>query len=481
MDDFMINRTDGTGRSIYLQDRPAAAPTVIFTGAPGMGKSYSLGRATEAARRNGDLVFRIDAGSREPLEQRLARAVHDQYNELAETNGDRVLSDIGRLADRLLGVRGGWAERALTALAPVLQRAISWWEAPAKPSLTELVDRLGDLAQRRNKRLLLAIDNLGAHKEADLAEVTGLAEHLESKRGPIQLLVGASGPAVDALLTADSPGPTARIGTRYDIRDCAPVPEAELKRALLASLHRHGAAVRAEAATRLVREANGDPGHLMALADHAVALADSTRGVSRAVAEEAIRAKRSADQWAYRASWAALSDDARMVVTSALTQAKGAALDEPSMPTDVRSLVDRARTVADLVDAGILRRQGDRLQISDPGFQEWLSVNVAPHPLPSSVGKPARRARSTHQSHSTAESRTAHTGAAAVHAQRTATGTTATGATAPGRAATRSTRSPTGRAAGTASTSTRTTARTTSANRRRTRVAGHQSRGHGRG
>lgn len=466
MDDYTISRTDGTGRSIYLQDRPASAPTVIFTGAPGMGKSFALSRATKAARGNGDLVFMIDAGSREPLEKRLARAVHDQYNELAETNGDRVLSDIGRLADRLLGDRGRWAGRALTALAPVLQRAISWWEAPAKPSLKELVDRLGDLAQQRNKRLLLAIDNLGARQESDLADVAGLAGHLQSSDRPIQLVVGASGPAVDALLTTDSPDPAATIGTRYDIRDCAPVSEAELRRTLLASLHRQGAVVRADAATRLVHEANGDPGHLMALADHAAALTDSPRGVGRAVAEEAIRTKRSTDQWAYRASWVGLSDDARVIVTSALTQLKGVAVGEPSMPSDARAWVDRARTVAELVDSGLLRRHGDRLHISDPGFQEWLSANIAPHPEPSPVRKPARRTRSTHRSQATTGSPAPDTSTAAVR---------------PGTAANKTPRSTTDRAARTASTTTRPKGRTTSPDRRRPRVAAQHTRGTGRG
>lgn len=449
MDDYMINRTDGAGRSIYLQDRPASAPTVIFTGAPGMGKSYALGRAAQAARDRADLVLTIDAGSREPLEKRLARAVQDRYNELAETNGDRLLSDIGRLADRLLGDRGRWAERALTALAPVLQRAISWWEAPAKPSLTQLVDRLGDLAEHRNKRLLLAIDNLGPAQQRDLADVAGLAEHLQAGGRPIQLVVGASGSAVDALLTADTTAATAKIGTRYDIRDCAPISDAELRRALLANLHRQGTAIRADAAARLVHEANGDPGHLMALADHAAALADSPRGVSRAVAEQAIRTQRGTDQWAYRASWAGLSDDARTIVASALPQAKGIGLDESPVPSDARLLVERARTVADLVDAGLLRRSGNnRLTISDPGFQQWVVTTIAPPTGSTHADKPARRTRNTDKSQTTTRSRTS----------RTATATTHLGQTAP-----KSTRSTTGRS------------------RPRTRVAAQRTRGAGRG
>lgn len=405
-DSYRIRRTDGSGRSIYLADRPASAPTVIFTGAPGMGKSYALAHAADAARANGDLVLRIDAGSRERLEKRLARAVQDQYDELAQTNGDRLLSDIGRVVDRLLGDRGGWAEKAMSALAPVLQRAISWWEAPAKPTLTGLVDRLGELAQHRNQRLLLTIDNLGPSQASDLADVAALAEHLESAGRPVRLVVGASGPAVDALLTADQHGAAAKIGTRYDIRDCAPVPDAELRRALLAHLHRQGAAVRAEAATRLVHEANGDPGQLMALAGHAAALADSPRGVSRAVAEEAIRVKRDADQWAYRAGWAGLSDDARVIVTSALTTAKGVALTEPPVPSDARAWVDRAGTVAGLVDSGVLRRTGDRLTISDPGFQQWISTNIAPPPARSAGRKPAPRSRSSAEPQPSTRSRT---------------------------------------------------------------------------
>jgi len=467
MDEYLIKRTDGAGRSIYLQDRPASAPTVIFTGPPGMGKSYALGRAADVARGNGDLVFTIDAGSREPLEQRLARAVHDQYDELAETNGDRVLSDIGRLADRLLGDRGRWAEKALGALAPVLRRAIAWWEAPAKPSLQEFVDRLGDLAQQQNRRLLLAIDNLGPAQEKDLADVAALAEHLQSAGRPVQLVVGASGPAVDALLTADSAAAAAKVGTRYDIRDCGPIPDAELRRALLANLHRQGAAVRADGAARLVHEANGDPGHLMALAGHAAALADSPRGVSRAVAEEAIRTQRGTDQWAYRACWAGLSDDARVIVTSALTQEQGAALDASAVPSDARAWVDRAHTVADLVDSGLMRRNGGRLTISDPGFQQWMSANVAPQSGPARADKPAGRTRSTDKSQATTRSRTT----------RTPTRTDRSGPT-----ATKATRSSTGgRAARTTPTTTPAKRRTATPARPRTRVAGHQARGTGRG
>lgn len=465
MADYMINRTDGAGRSVYLQDRPASAPTVIFTGAPGLGKSYALDRAVQAARESGDLVLKIDAGSREPLEKRLARAVHDQYNELAETNGDRLLTDIGRVADRLLGDRGRWAERALSALAPVLQRAISWWEAPAKPSLTELIDRLGDLAHQRNKRLLLAVDNLGPAQDRDLADIAGLAEHLQSSRRPIQLVVGASGPAVEALLTADSPDAAAKIDTRYDIRECAPIPDTELRRALLASLHQQGATVRPDGATRLVHEANGDPGRLMALAAHAAALAASPRGVNRAVAEETIRTRRGTDQWAYRASWAGLSDAARVIVASAAARANGVALAEPPVPSDARAWVDRAQTVADLVDAGVLRRSGEHLTISDPGFQQWVTTSIAPHPEPTSVGKTARRSRGTDKSQTATRARPTPAGTAAGH---------------PGQA-TKAPRSTTGRTTRTAPTTTLPKPRSTTTARRRTRVAAGPTRGSGRG
>lgn len=487
INNYMINRTDGDGRSIYLQDRPASAPTVIFTGAPGMGKSYALGQAADAARGNGELVFRIDAGSGEPLQHRLARAVQDQYEELsqantAETNGDLVLSDIGRVVDQLVGDRFGLAQKLLGALAPVLQRAFTWWDAPAAPTLTALVDRLGNLAQQQQKRLLLTIDNLDAAKKSDLADIAGLAEQLQSSGLPVQLVVGASAPAVDALLNAGSPSGPAAVGARYDIRECTPIPATELGPAVVAGLHRRGAAVQPDGAKRLVEEANGDPGHLMSLVDHAAAFANSPRGVDRTAAEAAILATRSADQWAYRASWAGLSDSARVIVASAVTQAKGVSLGEPPTPTTAEGLVERARTVSELVDSGILRRDGDRLMISDPGFQAWVATSIgAPE---SGSSKSAQRTAEKTPREKTSQT-TRSTGTRSTATGTAATRTAAKRATGRSTTATRSRTAPspvTGQPKGAPSTPGRTpsSAPTTTAARSRTRVA-HQTRGAGRG
>lgn len=398
IDDYIINRTDGSGRSIYLQNRPASAPTVVFTGPPGMGKTYALGKAVQAARGNGDLALKIDAGSREPLEKRLARAVRDQFDDLAATttNGDRVLRDLGRILDTVLGDRFKWAEKAAAALGPLLRKAISWWEAPARPTLTDLTERLAAVAEKQDRKLLLAIDNLDPGKQSDLKAVAELADRLTSAGGPVQLVVGASAPAVDALLSTGSSVDPAKIADRYDIRECSPIPEPELRSALVAGLHRHGTAVQADAVTRLVHEANGDPGHLMALAGRAATLADPVRGVSRAIAEETIKAVRDADQWAYRAGWSRLSDDARVIVLSAVDQPRGATAGQPPIPATAQALVERGRTVAGLVDSGILRRNGDRLTICDPGFQQWVSTAMAAAPAPSP--KAERSTRSTQRS-----------------------------------------------------------------------------------
>ncbi|GAB3929932.1 hypothetical protein GCM10011575_28390 [Microlunatus endophyticus] len=396
MDDYIINRTDGSGRSIYLQNRPASAPTVIFTGPPGMGKTYAVGKAVDAARDNGDLVLTIDAGSREPLEKRLARAVNDQFDDLAATtNGDRVLRDLGRVVDNVLGDRFKWAEKAAAALGPLLRKAISWWEAPARPTLTDLTERLTAVAEKQNKKLLLAIDNLDPAKQSDLKAVAELADHLATGGGPGQLVVGASAPAVDALLSTGSAVDPTKIADRYDIRECSPIPEAELKAALVADLHRQGAAVQADAVTRLVHEANGDPGHLRSLAGRAATLADPARGVNRAVAEETIRAVRDADQWAYRAGWSRLSDDARVIVLSAIDQPREAASGQPPIPSGPQELVERGRLIASLVDSGILRRTGDKLTIGDPGFQHWVTATIAPAAAPSPAPAAERATRST--------------------------------------------------------------------------------------
>ena len=399
MDDFMINRVDQEGRSIYLSDRPAHTHAVVFTGAPGMGKSYLLHQTAEQARDDGRLVIKVDASSREPLQNRMTRAIGDQLDQLREQTPFSARGLLRRLRTTL--------DTMLTNRFDV-QHAISgsltWWaplriafshgrdqqfERPTS-SMNDLADRLADLAEDRDQQVVLLIDNLDRAQEADLATINELTAHLQQHGRPVQLVMGASQPALDNLLAAASPdGVPSDAARNYDVRICGPIPDEELRPALTSRVARADSAITADAADRLVAESSGDPGRLFRLADRAIELADRSSGISTDTAGEAISRLRTSDSWLYHASWANLTGTAKAILADAAASPEGSKFADLNQGLDPAEWAERDAAREELVGAGLTRETDGRLIVANPGMREWVTDHSGSRPELQSAGEQA--------------------------------------------------------------------------------------------
>ncbi|SDS06086.1 AAA family ATPase [Microlunatus soli] len=390
MDDFVINRADEYGRSIYLRDRPANARSVIFTGAPGSGKSFVLRHAAEQARAAGDLVIRIDASSREPLQSRMTRAIGDQLEQLKRetpVGANRLLNRLYKTLDTMLSNRFD--------IQHAISGSLSWWpplriaftrgrdqqfERPTS-SMNDLADRLGDLAADRGKQVMVLIDSLDRAQEGDLAAINELATHLDGSERPVNLTVAASQPALDKLLVAAMPeGLASGAAHCYDVRNCGPVPDAELRPALTARIARSGAAVLPDAADRLVAEANGDPGRLLRLADQATDLATGPHGVTTDTATAAITRLRHDDAWIYNAGWNNLTGRAKAILADAAADPTGGSIADLNTGIDADEWAERDAARNELIGAGFVRESEGTLVVADPGLQQWITDHTGSRP-----------------------------------------------------------------------------------------------------
>ncbi|MEI8406987.1 MULTISPECIES: ATP-binding protein [unclassified Kribbella] len=382
-----ITRTDRLGRPISLEYRlPERTRSVLFTGPPGLGKSLELDRAQELAKQPGWIGVRLDASEGEPLEYRFVRALNADLGTLRKRHGRgpvrKLNKTLRKLTNNIRNVTHGAELRY--GVAPVQFIVKRQWDATPQDNLgatlNELADHLGDIAARKGGRVLLMVDNIDVASDRDLWALTELSAHLE-KQGRDVYLVGAGGEQATARLMAASGGrshlPTTEVN-RFDIREVGFLTDDELRPALSERFRRAGIAYQPEAADGLVRSANGNPSRLRDLADTAVLLARQSGGpITTGIGEAAAAHVDRRSAVLYQAQWNKCSDEARDLLDKAAAQGSRGL----SMPAETRTAgpehwvgVDNARQ--ELVARGLLRDDGQRVVVANPGFQDWVRRRI---------------------------------------------------------------------------------------------------------
>ncbi|TDC34880.1 ATP-binding protein, partial [Kribbella albertanoniae] len=276
---YTVDRQDAEGRPISLDQRVPGGTTVLFTGEPGMGKSRELDRAQGLAAREGWIAVRVEASPREPLENRLIRAISQDLDTVREHFGAgaaRTLKkDLDQLAGRSRHPQSGNEVRVGVpgAFQVVAKEQHETDEVDEVGStLNELADRLGEISAAKGEPLLLMVDNLDNASDRDLVAVTELAARLEQNRQPVFLIAAGSDRTTSRLLAASGgqAGIETDVVSRFDIRKLEPFTDAELRPALAEPLRQAAVPHTPEAVDHLVRAANGNPARLRALATTAL-------------------------------------------------------------------------------------------------------------------------------------------------------------------------------------------------------------------
>ncbi len=383
---YTVDRQDAEGRPISLDQRVPGGTTVLFTGEPGMGKSRELDRAQGLAAREGWIAVRVEASPREPLENRLIRAISQDLDAVREHFGAgaaRTLKkDLDQLAGRSRHPQSGNEVRvgvpgAFQVVAKEQHESDEVDEVGS--TLNELADRLGEVAAAKGEPLLLMVDNLDNASDRDLVAVTELAARLEQNRQPVFLIAAGSDRTTSRLLAASGgqAGIETDVVSRFDIRKLEPFTDAELRPALAEPLRQAAVPHTPEAVDHLVRAANGNPARLRALATTAL---DLSTTLTTPVAEQATTRHDEASRPLYEAAWHNCTPAEKSLLAQAAQTTQGIPL-PPA--TNSRWPVESAATRP--LSQGLLRATPTHLTLANPGLRTYLQTRLTqstPHPTP---------------------------------------------------------------------------------------------------
>ncbi|GAA1709151.1 hypothetical protein GCM10009745_66320 [Kribbella yunnanensis] len=398
---YTVDRKDGEGRPISLDQRVPGGTTVLFTGEPGMGKSRELDRAQGLAAREGWIAVRVEASSREPLENRLIRAISQDLDTVREHFGASAARTLKKDLDQLAGrtrrpQAGNEVRVGVPGAFQVVAKEQHESEEPDEvgSNLNELADRLGAISAAKGEPLLLMVDNLDNASDRDLVALTELSARLEQNRQPVFLIAAGSNQTTSRLLEASGgqAGIETDVVTRFDIRKLEPFTDAELRPALAEPLRQAAVPHTPEAVDHLVQAANGNPARLRALATTALDLADPTTGLTTPGAHQATTRHNESSRPLYEAAW----HNCTPAEKSLLAQAAQTTTGIPLPPaTTSRWPVESAATRP--LTQGLLRATPTHLTLADPGLRTYLQTRLthaAPQPtnqLTTANGRPTPR------------------------------------------------------------------------------------------
>jgi hypothetical protein len=383
---YSVVRTDHAGRSISLPDRPPGRHAVLFTGAPGMGKSVELARTEEFARRRGWPVFRIDASPREPIEDRFARSVGEDLGGLRKRYGffaiRRLKKTLRALTARMTAHNtSGEVRFGMLPLQGAVRHQRDQIGGDPAGSLTQLADAVAELAARKRTPAILMVDNIDIASDRDLSGLNDLAAHLERSGRPVYL-VCAGGPRAASRLLASSremSGVESDVGRLYDIRECRELTDDQLRPVLTAPLARSGIPAEPAAVEALVDSANGSLQRLQQLGAAAAELSRPPYGLDADVAKAAIRHVNVQSAVLFEAAWNISTDAEKdLMARAAVRGQRGLSLPKltEAAGPDKWAAIDTARQ--SLKARGLLRESpgSERVRFANPGMQEWVQAHV---------------------------------------------------------------------------------------------------------
>ncbi len=410
-----LTRTDSTGRSISFGDRQPRTRSVLYTGGPGMGTSFELNRAVQFANQRDWAVIRVDASSREPLENRFARTVGDQLGHLRKRYGFFAVRGLKKTVQKLLtrkqGTQNGLELRTPSpgGLLPQIVTKRQWdakgSEDPGR-TLNDIADQIGQLADKRNSAALIVIDKVDQASDRDLAAINELAAHLERSGQPVQLVMGGGVAAPTRLMHPSmmASGIETDIGRLYDIRDCRPFADWQLQWAANDYMSQRGIPIEPAAVQTLAQSANGNLARLQRDAEVAASLAQPPYGVTQAVAQHAVRVENERDARIYEAKWNNSTDAERTLMTQA-AQRGPQGIDVRRMAANLGDTErnELLATAKRLEFRGVFREENGRMTFADEGMAQRVITEVgnpavyqgvpinAPDLAPQEQGQPAQQ------------------------------------------------------------------------------------------
>ncbi len=395
---YMVTRTDERGRPISLDLRPPEGNSVLFTGGPGMGSSLELDRAQQLAIRSGWTCVRVDASPRETLENRFVRAVSEDLGGLRKRFGYFAVRRLKKILRDLTQQNKNQQNGAEVRLGvpPVQLVAKRQWDAPGQngvgSTINQLADQLGELAARKREPVMLMVDNVDVASDRDVAALTELAAHLEQKGQPVYLIAAGGEMAATRLMQASGgmSGIQTGMTQRFDIRECPPLADDELRPAVTEPLRQAGIRYQSEAVESLVKAAGGSPSRLRDLAETAVQLSQLPDGITADVAKAAAAEVNARSRVVYQAAWNICSDVEKDLLTKvAMRGSRGLQLNSEAVAAGAgRWQLDTARQ--NLVARGLLREHpnSDRVTVGDPGLRDWVETRVGQAAAQSGIASP---------------------------------------------------------------------------------------------
>ncbi|WP_350279878.1 ATP-binding protein [Kribbella sp. HUAS MG21] len=392
-----IDRTDKHGRPISLDQRLPKGTAVLFVGPPGIGTSQELNRTKALADRQGWLTIRFSASKRESVEARVIRAVQNEMDTFKQQFPAAQVKQLREILNRMASRTRNTMNTAQVGfgIAPLPRvRVGGGWEGVTKDSvgrtLSELGEQLGNMAGPRRLPILLMVDNLDAATHPDLVALINLSATLRENRQPA-FLIGAGGQQTESRLRTASAGHGGTATTqadKLDVRELMPLTDDQMRRALVRPLERAGFRCEPAAVDTLTAEARGHPGRLRTLAGAALELVrpgDDTITADIAVAASARLNTRS--QALYAAAWTNCTPhEMTLLARTAAHGSRGIPIPSRTENPD-RWNLDDASTA--LVSRGLLTRTGDRIHVTDPGFQDWVQTRLGASAAQSGIAHPA--------------------------------------------------------------------------------------------
>lgn len=174
-------------------------------------------------------------------------------------------------------------------------------------------------------------------------------------------------------------GVEADIGRLYDIRECRPLTDDQLRPGLTVPLAQRGIPAEPAAVEALLQSANGSPQRLQLLGAAAMEMARPPAGVNAEVAEVAIGNVNAQSAMLYEAAWNNSTDGEKDLMARAAVRGQRG-LSVPSVTQaagpDQWAAVDASRQ--SLKARGVMRESdgSERMRFADPGMQQWVRAHV---------------------------------------------------------------------------------------------------------
>ncbi|TCO46112.1 AAA ATPase-like protein [Kribbella antiqua] len=380
-----VRRTDKDGRPISLDLRIPDGTSVLFTGAPGMGTSLELDRAQALADKQGWTAIRVDASPREPLEYRFVRAITQDLDTFRERYGHAAARTtkrlVGDLARRTRSAQSGAEGRAgIPGMFQMVGKV--QWDSSSQDTvgstLLELADHLGKVAAKKGEPIMLMVDNLESASDHDLKALTQLSKRLEENRTPL-FLIGAGGERVISRMMKASGGRSGAETTvmeRFDRRKVEPLADDQLRQVLAEPLRDAEIPYDQEAVDILAKAANGSPRRLGDLAANALELADAQAGLTVDVAKAAMAQLNERSRVLYQAAWNRCTDAEMELLRKAALRGSRGLSTQSVAAADGPGRWDLDNAAQNLISRGLLRKSEHRIEVADPGLQDWLQTRL---------------------------------------------------------------------------------------------------------